>query len=142
MNAVRAGEELSEKAAVVTFETFQPGAAMGSIRERVDDEILGLCRDIYGPDSSSDARRPELATICSMRAYLKVVSPRPPGNIHARERISIDDLPKPGEEIETSIICVSKEMKGERRRVVLSARTTGEGGRALFSAEMTMFWAR
>lgn len=132
----------AKEATLITFETFQPDSVMGTVRDRIDDEMLRLCRDIYGPDVSSDAPRPELATICSMRAYLKVVVPRPPGNIHTKERIVIEDLPKPGEEIETSITCVGKEMRGEKRRVVLATRTTGEKGRALFSTEMTMLWAR
>lgn len=142
MSTSEAGDDRDEEAALVTFETFQPGSVMGNIRDCVDDEMLRLCGDIYGPDASSDAPRPELATICSMRAYLKGVAPRPPGNIHTQERIVIEDLPKRGEEIETSISCVAKEMRGERRRVVLATQTTGEKGRALFSTEMTMLWAR
>lgn len=142
MSASQVEDGGDAEAALVTFETFQPGHVMGKVRDVIDPEMLRRCRDIYGADGSPDISRPELASICSMRAYLGVVTPRPPGNIHTRERIAIDDLPKAGEEIETEVLCVSKEMRGERRRVVLATRTWGEKGRALFSTEMTMLWAR
>lgn len=129
-------------AALVTFDNFQPGLVMGRVRERVDDDMLRQCGDIYGAGAPSVLSGPELTTIYSMRAYLKVVAPRPPGNIHLRERVAIDDLPERGEEIDTEVSCVSKELRAERRRVVLATRTRGRDGRALFSTEMTLLWAR
>jgi hypothetical protein len=132
-----------EGAALVTFDSFQPGFVMGRVRERVDHDMLRQCGAIYGgSDAASGLSGPELTTIFSMRAYLKVVAPRPPGNIHLRERVAIDDLPGPGEEIDTEVSCVSKELRAERRRVVLATRTHGRDGRALFSTEMTLLWAR
>ena len=46
-----------------------------------------------------------------MRAYLNVVTPRPPGNIHARQVLAVQALPQAGELVRSSIRCLGKEMR-------------------------------
>ena len=82
-----------------------------------------------------------LAVVMMMRTYLNVVAPRPPGNVHARQRFSLESTPRQGEAIRTVIACVERELKRERRYVELQAWGTGEGGRSIYTGRMTLIWA-
>ena len=87
------------------------------------------------------AEAASVAMVLSMRAFLGVVSPRPPGNVHAREQFSLFSLPTPGEPVRSVVSCVAKEIKRERFYVDLDVAGTGDGGRALYSGRMSLIWA-
>lgn len=127
---------------LLLFDGFQPGAVMGRASERVDAALLGLWQQLY-PSSGPDAgEMPEgVATVLIMRAYMKVLAPRPPGNIHARQRVELTALPRLEEEVTTEIRCTGKRMHKERRYVEVASRSTGAGGRELFNGAMTLIWA-
>jgi hypothetical protein len=130
---------------VITFEDFNPGAVMGESVEVFDEMLAQRWQKIFG-DHSADganvaAEGASLAVVMMMRAYLNVVAPRPPGNVHARQRFSLESTPRQGEAIRTVIACIEKEFKRERRYVELQAWGTGEGGRSIFSGRMTLIWA-
>ena len=130
---------------VITFEDFNPGAVMGESVEVFDEMLAQRWQKIFG-DQSADgangaAEGASLAVVMMMRAYLNVVAPRPPGNVHARQRFSLESPPRQGEAIRTVIACVEKAFKRERRYVELQARGTGEEGRPIFIGRMTLIWA-
>jgi acyl dehydratase len=81
------------------------------------------------------------ATVLMMRAYMRILTPRPPGNIHARQHLKLLAGIAPGEEITTELECAGKELKRERRYVELACRATGKAGRPLFDGRMTIIWA-
>jgi len=76
-----------------------------------------------------------------MRGYLGVVTPRPPGNVQARQRFTLDAPPQPGEVIHTVVTCLSKEIKRERRYLDLEVRGTGTGGRSIYRGILSLIWA-
>jgi hypothetical protein len=130
---------------VITFEDFNPGAVMGESVEVFDEKLAQGWQKIFG-DQPADgangaAEGASLAVVMMMRAYLNVVAPRPPGNVHARQRFSLESPPRQGEAIRTVIACVEKAFKRERRYVELQARGTGEEGRPIFTGRMTLIWA-
>jgi hypothetical protein len=130
---------------VITFEDFNPGAVMGESVEVFDEKLAQGWQKIFG-DQPADgangaAEGASLAVVMMMRAYLNVVAPRPPGNVHARQRFSLESPPRRGEAIRTVIACVEKAFKRERRYVELQARGTGEEGRPIFTGRMTLIWA-
>jgi hypothetical protein len=130
---------------VITFEDFNPGAVMGESVEVFDEKLAQGWQKIFG-DQPADgangaAEGASLAVVMMMRAYLNVVAPRPPGNVHARQRFSLESPPRQGEAIRTVIACVEKAFKRERRYVELQARGTGEEGRPIFIGRMTLIWA-
>ena len=88
------------------------------------------------------AERTSIAVVLSMRAYLNVVSPRPPGNVQARQRFQVHALPAPGEVICSEITCVGKQVKRERFHVELQVRGTGTHGRPIYTAVMGLIWAK
>ena len=76
-----------------------------------------------------------------MRGFLTVVAPRPPGNVHARQQLKLAALPREGEVIRTTITCVNKELRRERRYVELQALGTGDGGRPIYDGRLTLIRA-
>ena len=77
-----------------------------------------------------------------MRAYLAVVSPRPPGNIQARQRFQVHGLPRAGETVRSEVRCLDKQVKRERFYVDLQVQGSGDDGRVLYTAVMSLIWAR
>lgn len=130
---------------VIEFENFQPGKVMGEAFVTFDDSLAACWQSIFGsqPEDGADAaaESASLAVVMMMRAYLQVVSPRPPGNVHARQSFRLEGLPQRGEAIRTEIVCTHKELRRERRYVELRACGTGEDGRPVYTGSMSMIWA-
>jgi len=127
---------------VILFADFQPGTAMGSLTETPDAQQIAQWAELYPWDAPEDGTLPRgMATVLMMRAYLDVVSPRPPGNLHARQQMRLLAPIHAGQAVTTTIACASKEMKGERRKLELTAEGRGSDGRALFTGTITLYWA-
>ena len=128
----------------ITFDDFRPGAVMGEAVQTYDAALSDRWRRIFG-GAASDANRAaeaaSLAVVMMMRAYLAVVTPRPPGNVHARQRLSFASLPQPGEAVRNVISCTAKEIRRERRYVDLTVNGSGADGRPIYSATLSLIWA-
>lgn len=126
----------------ILWEDFQPGAAMGEFTLTFDERMAAAWQAIFGKDSAgSPAEGASIALAAMMRAYLTVVAPRPPGNVHARQRFTLEAVPAQGEAIRTLVTCGDKELKRERRYVDFHVRATGAGDRPLYSGILTIVWA-
>lgn len=132
-------------AAPILFADFQPGAVLGEQVQIYDAQQALRWRAIFGASAgagaSDAAEGASMAVINMMRAYLQLVTPRPPGNMHARQQLCMQAIPEPGEAIRVVLSCIGKEMRRERRYVELQARGTGTGERALFKGLITLIWA-
>jgi hypothetical protein len=127
---------------VLTFDAFTPGVSMGSATEVIDGRILGLWQRLYPWDAATEGELPlGMATVLLMRAYMRILTPRPPGNIHARQQMELVSPARFGEEVITSMSCAGKELKRERRYVEMDSRSTGANARLLFTARMRLIWA-
>jgi acyl dehydratase len=127
---------------VLTFEGFKAGAVMGSASERVEQPLLDNWLQLYPWDVPAAGEAPAgMSTVLLMRAYMRILTPRPPGNIHARQKIDFVAPARLGEDVTTEIACTGKELRKERRYVELATRSTGDGGRELFRGAMTLIWA-
>ncbi len=127
----------------VLFDDFCPGAVMGQATE-VFEPVLGhRWQQIFGSgaDGADGAEAASLAVVMMMRAYLSVVVPRPPGNVHARQRFTLERLPARGEPVTTVIRCLGKELRRERRYVELEARGMDALGALVYQGTMTLIWA-
>lgn len=128
---------------LLTFDRFVPGASMGSYTESADDRMLEHWGRLYPWDApAGDALPAGLATVLLMRAYMRTLAPRPPGNMHARQQLAMVAAPRRGEPVTTAFTCAKKEIRRERRYVEVDTRSTGDGGRLLFTSRMTLIWAR
>lgn len=132
-------------ASPILFEDFAPGALMGECKQVYSSEQAQRWQAIFGAGeqdgANGAAEGASMAVVNMMRAYLEVVTPRPPGNVHARQHLKMRCTPHAGESIRVAVRCVSKELRRERRYVELCVTGSGEGGRALFEGLITLIWA-
>jgi len=125
-----------------TYDRFAPGTMLGEWEGAIDAALQAKWDRLFGTRTTdASARTIGLTVACMMRAYLGIVSPRPPGNIHARQTLSIQGLPQDGEIVRTQVWCRDKELRKDRRYIYLEAIGTGNGGRPLYSGQMSLIWA-
>lgn len=131
--------------APILFDDFQPGVLMGEQVEVYDAQQARRWQAIFGdqPEDGANgaAEGASMAAVNMMRAFLHVVTPRPPGNVHAKQQLRMHAVAQQGEAIRVSVVCAGKEMRRERRYVELKVRGTGRDERALFDGLITLIWA-
>ena len=131
--------------APILFEDFQPGALMGECVQVYDAGQARRWQAIFGSQPEDGADGPVegvcMAVVNMMRAYLDVVVPRPPGNVHAKQKLRMRGVPLQGESMRVTVVCAGKEMRRERRYLELQVSGAGEGGRKLFDGLITLIWA-
>ena len=128
----------------ILFDDFVPGSLMGQHEEVFDASLCQAWRAIFSLPDSAEPHPGELSSLAlalAMRAYLSVVSPRPPGNVHARQQFQMHAMPHIGETITTRVVCAHKEIRRERRYVNIQVQAAGQGQRALYAGEMSLIWA-
>jgi hypothetical protein len=122
------------------FEDFVPGTEIGTHVATYDQAMVGHWRSIFGQSQPPDAENAGIAIALMMRSYMGV-TPRPPGNVHARQGLRVTSLPHPGEQVRTVVSCAGKEIKRERRYVEFSVRASGARERPLYDGRLTLVWA-
>jgi len=126
----------------IYFDDFVPGRILGRLSESISDRQLLDWDELFGGSpSTGDSLPMGLSTVLMMRAYLQIVSPRPPGNLHTRQRLHLHSPVRIGEFVETTIVCTGKEMRGTRRLVELSATGKGDQSRPIYDGIITLYWA-
>lgn len=132
-------------ATAILFDDFTPGMPMGEHVQVYDIEQARRWQAIFGHQPEDGADGPVegacMAVVFMMRAYLGVVTPRPPGNVHAKQQVRMHGIPEQGECMRVSVVCAGKEMRRERRYVELQVSGRGEGERKLFDGLITLIWA-
>ena len=131
-------------AGVFSFDHLKAGMILGRHEDRIDEPALANWRAIYGGSGADDpdARVPSgFAAVLIMRAYLSIVSPRPPGNIHRLLALRTH-APLPRNQcLQTTVVCVAKEMRGERRYVRFSADCRCNDGALVVVGALELLWA-
>ncbi len=123
----------------MTFADFVPGAVLGSDRFTVDTWWLAQWAiAVPGTAPSPGA----VAMALAMRSYLSILRDRTPGNIHARQHLSVRRAVAAGDTVLSTLACEAAELRNERRRVVLAVVARDAHADALFEARMTILWAR
>lgn len=123
------------------FDDIEPAVALGTHIDVYDQTMSDRWCYIYAVDAGSHAEQASISLVLAMRALLSVVVPRPPGNVHARQRMTLCALPVLGEMVRSEVTCIRKEIKRERRYVDFAVKGFGEDGRSLYEAEMSIIWA-
>lgn len=126
------------------FESFEPGVVLGQRVEVYDETKALLWRQIFAqeePGAGSAAEAASLALSNMMRAYLTVVAPRPPGNIHAKQTFRLHSPPRHGEALDVTVSCAGKEVRRGRNYLELKIDGVGAGKRPVFEGLATIIWA-
>jgi hypothetical protein len=129
----------------ILYEDFVPGALIGEQVEAYDAEQAKRWQSIFGDEpeegANGAAEGASMAVIGMMRGYLNAVTPRPPGNVHARQKFRMRGIPKADEPMRIVVRCSGKALRRERKYVELTVEGSGARGRALFDAVLTLIWA-
>ena len=127
---------------MITFDDFRPGTSFGSAPVHLDDALMEKWTRLFPYDTACAPDMPEgMTAVLVMNAYMTLVAPRPPGNIHASQSFDLVRLPCIGETVTTEVICHDKEMSKGRRWVGLETISRDQAGEVLFSGAMRMIWA-
>lgn len=123
------------------FADFVPGRQLGMIPVTVDTSRLSLWQQIYGPMAPGSGVSASVLVAVMMEAYLKLIQPRPPGNIHAGQKLFFTGAQVGvGAELRVSIDCLAKILRKERRWVTFGA-AIHEGELLLMRGEISTIWA-
>lgn len=126
---------------VWVFDDFSPGQPLGSFSITLDDEHLDNWTAIYGDRPSSESAPAGMLVAAMMEAYLNAIQPRPPGNIHASQKLVFGRSAKAGDTLEAQVSCLSKERRKERGWVTFGVVLSVEGQDVL-NGEIRTIWAR
>ncbi len=125
----------------ILFDDFVVGGELGTHQADYDDKIAAAWCAIFGTSQPEGAQGAGVAVALMMRSYLAVAAPRPPGNVHTRQRLALQALPQPGETVRMRVWCAGKEIKRESRYVEIGVQAAGDQQRPLFGGRLTLIWA-
>lgn len=129
-----------------THADFQPGAALGAIAVALDARRLALWNSIYGEIGGAagpDGPVPHgLIVAAMMEGYIGAIQPRPPGNIHAGQRLAFTGhAVRPEARLAIAFTCKGKEIRRGRRWLALGV-TIHDGDALVADGEIVSIWAR
>ena len=128
---------------IFTYDSFTPGALLGEWVEPMDAGLASTWEQLFGSSERDRvAQQTGLCIALMMRAFLKVVTPRPPGNIHARQILAIEQLPQVGDTVSSQIRCIDKQIKRGRHYVDLEVTGYGADRRTVYIGKMSLIWAK
>lgn len=128
---------------MLTFERLEPGTRLGVDDQTFDQCILDRWTELFPADRTASPVMPAaMAAAVIMRAYMRILTSRPPGNVHGGITQTLRRLPRLGDTMATEIRCLDKEIRNGRRWVRFGGVTRDDAGDTLFDAELVLLWAR
>lgn len=126
---------------VWVFDDFSPGQPLGNLAVTLDDAHFDNWTAIYG-ERSARARVPAgMLVAAMMKAYLNAIQPRPPGNIHASQKLVFHRPVHAGDRLEAQVSCLSKERRKERGWVTFGV-VLRVAGQDVLNGEIQTIWAK
>ncbi|HEY9569258.1 MAG TPA: hypothetical protein VIR38_14285 [Thalassobaculum sp.] len=129
----------------MNYDDFEVGAGYGSMVFDLQPALIEDWRRLFPQAPARNGETtipPGYVSIIAMRAYMQIISARPPGNVHGEQSFEIERLPAIGATVVTDLACVAKEIKRERRWLTFATRTRDEDGSPLFTGVMKIAWAK
>lgn len=128
------------------YADFQPGHTFGEMSIVLDADRLAQWDAIYGGGGNlNDPARPVprgLLVTCMMEAYLELIQPRPPGNIHAGQSLVFGTGHiQLGDTVTVTASCLDKTLRKGRGWVIFEVTVT-RGDQTLLRGEIRSIWAR
>ena len=123
-----------------TFERFEPGQSFGHVAIPLDAERVAGWTAIYGAPQGDTA--PDGMIVAGMmEAYIRAIQPRPKGNVHAAQTLSLSGaVAWLGEPVDYHVSVLSKEAKRGRNWVTFAIRAEA-AGTELLRGEIVSIWA-
>jgi acyl dehydratase len=125
-----------------TYDRFAPGELIGEATLTLDAERFERWRRLFPSAEGATNAPPGLLMALLMEGYMAAIQPRPPGNIHAGQKLTFAGKPlAEGGRVTVSISCNAKELKRERRFVRFGASMRDARGEEILAGEMNVIWA-
>ncbi|ASP23516.1 hypothetical protein ANTHELSMS3_05136 (plasmid) [Antarctobacter heliothermus] len=123
------------------YSAFVEGQLLGSTEFRIDENRLRLWSGIFDWPAMSERLSVSLLVSAMMEAYLHVAQPRPPGNIHAGQKLWLHGrAPHLGEALTVTTRVAGKEERKGRKWLAFESNITS-GGDWLLKGEILTIWA-
>lgn len=125
-----------------TFGKFQPGVLIGSSSQKISEEIIESWTSIYEPLDGREFLPYGIVQLVTMKAYADVVTPRPPGNIHAAQRCHLYELPTTSSALTADVYCIDKYVRRNRNMVDFRVDLKdAQSGRPICQSVLKICWA-
>lgn len=123
-----------------TFDRLQDGALIGRRTDVIDATLLSLWERIYGSVVGTDVPG-GMGAVLVMRAYLAIVTPRPPGNIHRALTVRLHAPLARDQALTMEVRCLSKQLRKERRYATFEVIGYDVHGTPALAGQIDMLWA-
>ena len=123
------------------YSRFTEEQDLGSTELCVDASRLRLWCEVFDRPRPADKISASLLINLMMEAYLNVAQPRPPGNIHAGQKLHLSGrAPRAGEVLTITTRVAKKEERKGRKWLTFESRIAA-GDEALLKGEILTIWA-
>lgn len=126
---------------VWVFDDFSPGQLLGDLAITLDDTHFDNWTAIYGERAPSERVPAGMLVAAMMEAYLNAIQPRPPGNIHASQKLVFGRSARAGDKLDAQVSCLSKERRKERGWVTFGV-VLRVAGQDVLTGEIRTIWAK
>lgn len=126
---------------MLTFDALEPGTEIGRCTITADEPTLAAWAKALPRQSLGEVLPPAATVALLMRAYALIVTPRPPGNVHAGQALTFGAEARRGEAFVVSVHCAGKAFRNGRRWVNFSA-SMNRDDTAVIASTLTFLWAR
>ncbi|MEZ5676264.1 MAG: hypothetical protein R3D81_13890 [Thalassovita sp.] len=124
---------------MITFDDFQPGHSFGAAPVTLDDALFAKWTALFPDDDACAPDMPEgMTAVLVMNAYMELIAPRPPGNVHASQMCCTACKAGPDRQHHRHLY---RQRAAGRRWLDLETQSHDEDGNFLFSGTMRMIWA-
>ena len=141
------------------FADFTPGHSFGALDIPLDAQRVGLWGEVFADAAAASGAAADVdaavaAGACGgelsrsvlvaamMEAYLRLLQPRPPGNIHASQALAFTGRPvRAGTVLTARLECRDKFVKKDRRWVVFRV-TLSDGAAAVMTGDIASIWSK
>jgi acyl dehydratase len=125
---------------VWVFDDFHAGQQLGNLSIALDAEHFASWTAIYGVPLDAECAPSGLLIAVMMEAYVKAIQPRPPGNIHAGQKLTFGKRVRVGDQLEAQVTCLWKERRKDRNWIGFGV-TLRTGGQDALSGEIRSIWS-
>ena len=123
------------------FDRLEPGTDFGTMSLPIGSEDAALWSGVFG-GPMTDPVPASLLLALLMRAYLRLLHPRPAGNIHASQDLHFTGIQvRSGDVLEAGLKVQDRFLKKERRWVVFRVGLS-LNGETVLTGDITSIWAR
>ncbi|MGH6883699.1 MaoC family dehydratase [Hypericibacter sp.] len=127
---------------LVTYERLMPGAKIGSLSLDIAAADIDDYRRITAGTDLELPLSPGLAVALMMRAYMRLMPERPPGSIHASQKLRLGVPLAAGDRVTVALRCAEKERRKERGWVRFETEIRNQASALVLASEHWVVWGQ